>query len=637
MVDQRVLEAVRELFAHRRLRFLVTGGTGFVGSRLAKLLADADQIVTIAGRNRYRSSAAWHPKLHFVSLDVCNAMEVEKACRDHDVVIHAAALASAWGPTPAFHEINVSGTENVVNACQSSPGIRLVHVSSTAIHFEFRDKLFLPEDAPLPKQFACEYAKTKALAEEVVQGAAARGLNAIIIRARAVFGPGDNALLPRLLTAASQGRLPRIGPGNNQVDLTYVDNLVFALCLASIRGEAGEVCTITNEEPILLWPILDRMFEHLQFPKIRKRLSYPTAMMIAKIATRWNQAFSKTTEPILTDYGVGLLSKSQTFSSDAAHRVLDYRPIVSMEQATQHTLDALTSKDDSAASSSVGLKLFTTGYTPQPYFLIQPGAGWMHVPCHATCALLEHPKHGLFLFDTGYSNRFIESTQSFPYSIYGRVSPIVHSPSLTIRSQLAEQGVAPKDIRGVILSHFHADHVAGLRDFAQSELVASQSAWNDVNGRRGFSALRRGFLPSLLPGDFKDRFHPIEYFHDPGIGPFERCHDLFGDGSVRLIPIPGHARGQIGALVQTAPDKRVFLAADATWTRTSLRSNRLPHWVTFSFIDSIRDLRQTLDRLHRFSNQYPDIDIVPTHCPEIAQRYGFDAFVKDSLAQFSER
>ena len=632
MVDSRVLDAVRELLHGRHLCILITGGTGFVGSRLAILLAESDQIVTVTGRNRYRSGVAWHRNVRFVPSDICIASDVARVCRDQDVVVHTAALASTWGKPSRFHAVNVRGTENVVLGCQQQPNTRLIHVSSTAIHFEFRDKLSVQENEDLPRRFACEYAKSKAASEKVVQQAVTLGLNAMVVRARAVFGPGDNALLPRILVAASRGRLPIIGRGNNRVDLTYIDNLTYALCLAMVEGEPGSVCTITNEEPVLLWDILNRIFAKLDFPTLRRRLPYSAAMAIALTGSLWHSCLGRKGEPTLTAYGIGLLSKSQTFSPDAARRVLGYRPIVSMEQAVSHTLEWLNARNDSDAKCSAQVKLFTTGYTPQPYFLAERGRGRNKTPFHATCALIHHPLHGMFLFDTGYSPRFAEATRSFPYNIYGLLSPIVHSPSLTIRSQLAEQGVTPEQIRGVIISHFHADHVAGLRDFEHSDLIASQQAWSDVEGRRGISALRRGILPSLLPSDFEARFRPIDHFHDPGIGPFEHCHDLFGDGSVRIIPIPGHACGQIGALVQTGPGKRVFLAADATWTLGSLRANRLPHWLTYSFIDSIPDLKMSLDQLHVFSELYPSIEIIPTHCPEVARRYEFGRIVKERMS-----
>jgi hypothetical protein len=96
---------------------------------------------------------------------------------------------------------------------------------------------------------------------------------------------------------------------------------------------------------------------------------------------------------------------------------------------------------------------------------------------------------------------------------------------------------------------------------------------------------------------------------------------------VRLVELSGHAHGQIGALVQAGPTERTFLVADAVWTLGSLENCRSPHPLTYAFIDSVREQREALERLHGFSRQYPDIEIVPTHCPQIAERYGFDTVV----------
>ena len=145
-------------------------------------------------------------------------------------------------------------------------------------------------------------------------------------------------------------------------------------------------------------------------------------------------------------------------------------------------------------------------------------------------------------------------------------------------------------------------------------------------------------VPGVHPGAiaWNSRVRTIEHFHDPGIGAFEHTHDLFGDGSVRLVELSGHATGQMGALIQTGAETRMLLAADATWTLGSLRRRALPHPLTYSFVDSVAELHESLERLATFAQQYPDIDIVPTHCPEVARRYGFDEVV-GRLASVTER
>lgn len=627
MVDPHVVQVVRELLASTPRRVLVTGGTGFVGSRVGWLLAEAGQQVTLMGRNRYRLGRALHPDARFVSCDLADAAAVRVLCREQDVVIHAAADTSVWGSAEQFERANVEGTRNVVDALRDRPDCRLVHVSSTAIHFEYRDKRDVEEATPLPPSFACEYAASKWRAEEIVRAAIHEGMNAVLVRARAVFGPGDNSLLPRLLAAARRGRLPQIGDGRNVVDLTYIDNLAYALCLAIVRGTPGSVCTITNGEPVELWPTVRDLLERLRLPVSRRRVPYRVALALATAMSAWHRWRCRPGEPTLTRYGVGLLATSQTFSGTAAERTLGYQPLVPMGRGVDRTLSALTARDDQPAAVAAEVTLFTTGYTPQPYFLAERGQGRGRQAFHALCALIRHPRHGLFLFDTGYAPRFLAATADYPYRLYGKLSPVVVSESLTIRAQLAALGIPAEEIRGIVVSHFHADHVAGLRDFPRAEFIVSRRACDAVAGRKGWSAVSRAFIPALLPDDWKSRVRTIEHYHDPGIGAFEQSHDLFGDGSVRLVDLSGHATGQMGALVQTGANARMLLAADATWTLGSLRRRALPHPLTYSFVDSVAELRESLERLATFSQQYPDIDIVPTHCPEIARRYGFEEVV----------
>jgi glyoxylase-like metal-dependent hydrolase (beta-lactamase superfamily II) len=248
---------------------------------------------------------------------------------------------------------------------------------------------------------------------------------------------------------------------------------------------------------------------------------------------------------------------------------------------------------------------------------------------HALFAVIDHPQHGVSLFDTGYAPRFFDATRHWPYRAYRAVTPVVTHEKLAAVEVLKSHGVEPGDVRRIILSHFHADHVGGLKDFPHADVIAGSRCWDAVRRRTGIAALRRAFLPALLPPGLADRLCLLDRFHDPGFGPFDRGHDLFADGSVRLVELPGHAAGQLGMLVQRGPDDRVLLAADAVWTSRTVRENLPPTWPVRFLADSLHDSLATQQRLHELHRQFPDIEIIPTHCPEVAARYGFDAIVDD--------
>ena len=236
------------------------------------------------------------------------------------------------------------------------------------------------------------------------------------------------------------------------------------------------------------------------------------------------------------------------------------------------------------------------------------------VPCMV--ALMHHPAHGWGLFDAGYSPRILQATAALPYRIYRWVTPMTVPAESAASAQIARFGVLPEDVRWVVISHFHADHVAGLRDFPRARLIATRQAYDDLCARPGLGGLLRAYLPDLLPEDFATRANLVDSFQASPLEPFGGTYDLFGDGSIRLVELPGHARGQIGAHV-AALGGPVFLSADACWMSRGYRELRDAHWLTRLIVDDVRDTRASLAKLRDLSLANPDLRVIPTHCPEV--------------------
>ena len=260
-----------------------------------------------------------------------------------------------------------------------------------------------------------------------------------------------------------------------------------------------------------------------------------------------------------------------------------------------------------------------TGYCDAMESLVIRGGAWRHVALHSIVAVIEHPTHGWLLWDTGYAPRMFDATTQWPYSLYRRATPLHICHDLAVVNQLARFGLVPGDIRRVLLSHFHADHLAGLCDFPTAEVIAHRAAFEHVVACTGMSALRRAFLPALLPDDFASRATLLTEFAGPTISQFGPTHDLFEDGSLLLVPLPGHARGQLGLLAHTDRGQVLF-AADSCWLTRSIRERRPPSRLTNVVADSPNSLRATLWRLHAFAAEHPEVRIVPSHCPEAFER-----------------
>lgn len=273
---------------------LVTGATGFLGKALAFRLRNLGWNVTAFGRNENVGNYLQSRGIHFFQGDLMDKTAVSKACSGQDIVFHSAALSSPWGRYEDFYNSNVIGTQHIIDACFSHEVSRLVHVSTPSIYFNFQDQLDIPENARLPKKPANHYAATKRIAETLVLHAHQNGLPSIIIRPRAIFGPGDNALFPRLIRANENGGVPIFRRGQVKMDITYIDNVVDALLLCANASEEalGYAYNITNQEPVIFVEVLRQIFEQINQPLKLRATSVSYRRSVRKVSGNESEAVS---------------------------------------------------------------------------------------------------------------------------------------------------------------------------------------------------------------------------------------------------------------------------------------------------------------------------------------------------------
>jgi len=197
------------------------------------------------------------------------------------------------------------------------------------------------EDAPLPSRPVNTYALTKLLAEKEIDRAFAVGLPVITLRPRAIFGPGDTTILPRLINLLQKNRLPIIGDGQNIADLTYIDNVVDALilCMRSPQNSLGKKFNITNGEPVRLWEMVNKLCDELGFVHPQRHLSYPLADAAAAFMEGIYRFLPGQPEPPLTRYTVSTVAKSSTLDIAAARTYLGYEPRVTIEEGFSRFID----------------------------------------------------------------------------------------------------------------------------------------------------------------------------------------------------------------------------------------------------------------------------------------------------------
>jgi 2-alkyl-3-oxoalkanoate reductase len=320
------------------VQILITGGTGFLGRHIARLLLQRGDQVSIMGRNFSEVHNLIELGARPIHADLRDAAGVGRACAGMQAVYHSGALSAPWGKRRDFLEINAGGTQAVLDGCLKYGVERLVYISSPSVVFDGRDHVLLSEAAPYPRRFTSVYALSKKMGEDRVR--ACPQVPSVILRPKALFGPGDNALLPRLAAAARRGRLPQIGDGLNQVDLTYVENAAEAAVLAlSAPAAVGRTYTITNGEHMRLWEVIRLVLQRLKIPGpmrvVPLQLAWSAALLMEAAAALSGR------EPLLTRYSVLILARTQTYDISAARRDLGYQPRISLAEGIEKTLESL--------------------------------------------------------------------------------------------------------------------------------------------------------------------------------------------------------------------------------------------------------------------------------------------------------
>lgn len=270
----------------------------------------------------------------------------------------------------------------------------------------------------------------------------------------------------------------------------------------------------------------------------------------------------------------------------------------------------------------VGVQPLLAGHCSHPQIMTIQGGSLRPVRYPAIASLLVHPVEGAILFDTGYDPAFISATQPFPERFYRWLTPMQLLPGHDVASQCRARGFEPTEVRHVVLSHFHADHIAGLHAFTSARIHCARAGhrWACSGGR--WRSVFRGMLTGLIPPDFGAR---ARFFEDaPRVSlprdllPFQAGVDLLGDGSVLAVELPGHCPGHWGLLVADARRGLHFLVADAAWSLDAIRRNAAPPAITTGFLGHTGQARRTLQQLHELCTRNPDLVISPYHCPERA-------------------
>ena len=322
-------------------KVLVTGGGGFVGKSIVKMLIERGVVCRVVGRNFYPEIEAMGAES--LKGDVSDPVTMIAATRGVDTVFHVAALAGIWGPWKNYYNSNVLGTKNVLDGCRINKVPRFIYTSTPSVVFNQHDIIEGDESLPYATKFLCNYAKSKEMAEKLVLAANSASLLTCAIRPHLIWGPGDPHLIPRLVESGRKRKLKIVGKGENMVDISYVDNVANAHILASqnlsdTQTAAGNAYFIGQETPVILWDWINSLFSRLNIPEVTFSVSYPAAYGVGGLLECIYHLSRSQKEPQMTRFLAQQLSKSHYFSHKKAEKDLGYYPVVSTEEGMERLM-----------------------------------------------------------------------------------------------------------------------------------------------------------------------------------------------------------------------------------------------------------------------------------------------------------
>lgn len=227
--------------------------------------------------------------------------------------------------------------------------------------------------------------------------------------------------------------------------------------------------------------------------------------------------------------------------------------------------------------------------------------------------VIEH-SDGIVLFDTGQDRASVTDPGYFPDGptglIYRRLARFHVSDDETLTAGLARLGYRPADVSTAVISHLHQDHIGGVREIPNAELLVSAEEWQSLHRPM---AEPRGLLRDHInvPGL---RWSPVELtaLDDPSLAPFTTGRDLFGDGSLVLLPTPGHTRGSMSMLVRRPEAVPLLLAGDLTYDVHAFEGGRT------GGVGSRRQLRKTRRKVLALRVNNPGMQVLAAHDPAAA-------------------
>jgi nucleoside-diphosphate-sugar epimerase len=317
-------------------KVLVTGGTGFTGGHLCRRLAELGHQVRALARSPGKAMSLASAGIDIVPGDLKDKDSLLNAASGCDAVYHIAATYRQEGvPEREFWDVNVTGTENMLEAAARCGVGRFVHCSTVGVHGHVAHP---PADESAPYSPGDVYQETKLAGEKLALNYfRTKGLSGVVFRPTGIYGPGDTRFL-KLFRHIKSGRFHMIGSGEVSYHLTYIDDLMDGIILCGTKREAlGNIYILGGERAMTLNELAGTIAEILGVNLSRLRIPFAPVYAAAFVCEKLCKPFG--IEPPLYRRRVDFFRKERSFDISKARRELGYNPKISPREGLKRTAE----------------------------------------------------------------------------------------------------------------------------------------------------------------------------------------------------------------------------------------------------------------------------------------------------------
>jgi nucleoside-diphosphate-sugar epimerase len=321
----------------------VTGASGFLGGRLAELLADRGDEVVVLARSSADLRHLAHVPVRVVQGHLGELETLKDAMRGVTQVFHCAAASTDWASMETFFDANVRGTENMLAAAEANPDLkRFVHVSTTDVY----GYPVVPcrEDHPL-NDVGLGYNRTKVMGEKAVWAAhRERGLPVTIVRPATIYGPRGKAFVTDFAELLRIRLMAYIDDGQRTGGFTYVDTVAEAMMQAAESERTIGVAYNLSDGTDGTWrEYVSGLAKGLGYRLPWLKLSFGSAILLARAMEFPHGTLGLPGRPQLTRHAVYLLGRDQEFPNESARRDFGFAPAVDLAEGIRRSVAWLKS------------------------------------------------------------------------------------------------------------------------------------------------------------------------------------------------------------------------------------------------------------------------------------------------------